>query len=85
MSELSSPRPVRLTLGLVPEELNGLSDRPDDHDPMTTTRSQRRYDHRLRDLVRRTADVTIATDLGILARPPVDASARLRPSWSAST
>ena len=34
--------------------------------PMTTTpRSQQRYDHRLRDLVRRTGDVTIATDLGV--------------------
>jgi hypothetical protein len=32
---------------------------------MATTRSQRRYDHRLRDLVRRTGNVTIATDLGI--------------------
>jgi len=33
---------------------------------MTTTgRHQRRYDHRLQDLVRRTGDVTIATDLGI--------------------
>src|SRR5262249_24634302 len=34
--------------------------------PMPSTRrSQRRYDHRLRDLVRRTRDVTIATDLGV--------------------
>jgi hypothetical protein len=34
--------------------------------PMTTTgRVQRRYDHRLRDLVQGTGDVTIATDLGI--------------------
>jgi hypothetical protein len=32
---------------------------------MTTTRPQQRYDHRLRDLVRRTGDVTIATDLGV--------------------
>ena len=31
----------------------------------TTARSQRRYDHRLRDLVQRTGDVTIATDLGV--------------------
>jgi hypothetical protein len=32
-----------------------------------TTRShpQRRYDHRLRDLVQRTGDLTIATDLGV--------------------
>jgi hypothetical protein len=34
--------------------------------PMTTTvRPQHRYDHRLRDLVQRTGDVTIATDLGV--------------------
>jgi hypothetical protein len=33
---------------------------------MTTTgRRQRRYDHRLRDLVHRTGDVTIATNLGV--------------------
>jgi putative transposase len=31
----------------------------------TTARPQRRYDHRLRHLVRRTGDVTVATDLGI--------------------
>lgn len=31
----------------------------------TTSRSQRRYDHRLRDLVQRTGDLTIATDLGV--------------------
>jgi hypothetical protein len=31
----------------------------------TTRRHQRRYDHRLRDLVRRAGDVTIATDVGI--------------------
>jgi putative transposase len=34
--------------------------------PVTTTgRHQQRYDHRLRDLVQRTGDVTIATNLGI--------------------
>src|SRR5262245_64807032 len=34
--------------------------------PVTTTgRHQQRYDHRLRDLVQRTRDVTIATNLGI--------------------
>src|SRR5688572_7627473 len=32
---------------------------------MTTSRPQRRYDHRLRDLVQRTRDLTIATDLGV--------------------
>src|SRR6267143_5903103 len=31
----------------------------------TTARLQQRYDHRLRDLVQRTGDVTIATDLGV--------------------
>ena len=31
----------------------------------TTSRPQQRYDHRLRDLVRRTGDLTIATDLGV--------------------
>jgi hypothetical protein len=34
--------------------------------PMTTTaRPQQRDDHRLRDLVQRTGDATIATDLGV--------------------
>jgi hypothetical protein len=32
---------------------------------MTRSRPQRRYDHRLRDLVQRTGDLTIATDLGV--------------------
>ena len=31
----------------------------------TTARPQQRYDHRLRHLVHRTGDVTIATDLGV--------------------
>src|SRR6266481_2783546 len=31
----------------------------------TTARPQHRYDHRLRNLVQRTGDVTIATDLGV--------------------
>jgi hypothetical protein len=31
----------------------------------TTARPQHRYDHRLRNLVQRTKNVTIATDLGI--------------------
>jgi hypothetical protein len=31
----------------------------------TTARPQQRYDHRLRDLVHRTGDVTVATDLGV--------------------
>ena len=33
--------------------------------PMATARPQKRYDHRLRDLVHRTRDPTIATDLGV--------------------
>ena len=33
--------------------------------PMTTARPQQRYDHRLRELVQRTGDLTIAADLGI--------------------
>ena len=32
----------------------------------TTTRVQQRYDHRLHNLVQRTGDVTVATDLGVL-------------------
>jgi hypothetical protein len=31
----------------------------------TASRQQQRYDHRLRDLVQRTGDLTIATDLGV--------------------
>jgi hypothetical protein len=31
----------------------------------TRSRPQQRYDHRLRDLVQRTGDLTIATDLGV--------------------
>src|SRR5437870_11614156 len=37
----------------------------DDHSMPTTARPQQRYDHRLRNLVQRTGDVTIATDLGV--------------------
>jgi hypothetical protein len=32
---------------------------------MTTERPQQRYDHRLRDLVQGTGNVTIVTDLGV--------------------
>src|SRR5713101_4597859 len=32
---------------------------------LTTARPQQRYDHRLRSLVQRTGDVTVATDLGV--------------------
>jgi hypothetical protein len=44
------------------EELSGVSERPM---IIRMARLQQRYDHRLRDLVQRTGDVTIATDLGI--------------------
>jgi hypothetical protein len=37
----------------------------DDHPMSTTKRYQRRYDHRLQDLVRCTGDVTIARDLAV--------------------
>ena len=46
----------------------------------TTSRPQRRYDHRLRDLVQRTGDLTIVTDLGVprsTARGRLDAAPRV--------
>jgi hypothetical protein len=50
---------------MVLDELSRVSERPMII-PMTTTgRFQQRYDHRLRDLVRATGDVTIAMDLGV--------------------
>ena len=55
----------RRTARNVLEELSGVSERPMII-PMTTTgRPQQRYDHRLRDPVHGTGDVTIATDLGV--------------------
>jgi hypothetical protein len=39
-------------------------------------RLQQRYDYRLRNLVQRTGDMTLATDLRVLARRPVGGSAR---------
>jgi hypothetical protein len=45
--------------------LSGVSERLMIIRMTTTARLQQRYDHRLRDLVQRTGDVTIATDLGI--------------------
>jgi hypothetical protein len=47
------------------EELSGASERPMIILMTTTGRPQQRYDHRLRDLVHGTGDVTIATDLGV--------------------
>jgi putative transposase len=46
------------------EELRWVSERPMII-RMTTSRPQRRYDHRLRDLIQRTGDLTLATDLGV--------------------
>jgi hypothetical protein len=54
-----------VTSRVVLEELSGLSDRPIIIRMPTTSRPQQRYDHRLRDLVQRTGDLTIATDLGV--------------------
>jgi hypothetical protein len=60
------PSHVELTVRTVFEELSGVGERPMIL-PMTTTgRPQQRYDHRLRDLVHGTGDVTIATNLGVV-------------------
>ena len=53
------------TARIVLEELSGVSERPMIIRMTTTARPQQRYDHRLRDLVQRTGDLTIATDLGV--------------------
>jgi hypothetical protein len=50
---------------IILEELSGVCERPMIIRMTTTSRPQQRYDHRLRDLVRRTGDLTIATDLGV--------------------
>jgi hypothetical protein len=66
--ELSSlPRTPsrRRTARNVIEELSGVSERPMIFPVTTTGRFQQRYDHRLRDLVRASGDVTIAMDLGV--------------------
>ena len=76
-ADLSRRRAARNVL----EELSGVSERPMIIPMTTTRRPQQRYDHRLRDLVHGAGDVTIATDLGSLARRPVDGSARPRRSW----
>ena len=55
----------RRTARNVLEELSGVSERPMIIPMATTGRLQQRYDHRLRDLVQGTGDVTIATDLGV--------------------
>jgi hypothetical protein len=68
----------RRTLPIVFEEVSGMSERPMIMSMPTTARPQHRYDHRLRHLVQRTGNVTIATDLGVprstargwLGKPP---------------
>jgi putative transposase len=57
--------PRRRALRIVLEELSDLSQRPMIIRMTTMARPQQRYDHRLRDLVQRTGDVTIATSLGV--------------------
>jgi hypothetical protein len=47
------------------KELNDVRNRPKIIPMTMTVRPPQRYDHRLRDLVRRTRDVTIAMDLGV--------------------
>jgi hypothetical protein len=70
-------------LSIVLEELSGMWERPMIISMPTTARPQQRYDHRLRNLVQRTGDVTVATDLG---SPSLDgtwvAATRRQPSWS---
>src|SRR5262249_28204986 len=61
----ASCRHVARRSPVVLKKLSGVSKRPMILSMPTTARSQRRYDHRLRDLVQRTGDVTIATDLGV--------------------
>jgi hypothetical protein len=48
-------------------------------------RPQQRYDHRLRNLVQRTGDVTVATELGFLARRRVAGWARPQKSGRSRT
>jgi hypothetical protein len=55
----------RRTTPVALEELSWVSEWPMIIRMTTRSRPQRRYDHRLRDLVQRTGDLTIATDLGV--------------------
>src|SRR5712692_2369489 len=48
-----------------PRGLSGVRERPMIISVPTTARPQQRYDHRLRNLVQRTGNVTVATDLGV--------------------
>jgi hypothetical protein len=61
----SSSTSTRLPSGMSLEELSGVSERPMIIPMTTTARPQQRYDHRLRDLVQGTGDLTIAMDLGV--------------------
>jgi hypothetical protein len=54
-----------LPLSIVLEELSAARERPMIISMPTAARLQQRYDHRLRNLVQRTGDVTVATDLGV--------------------
>ena len=54
-----------LPLSIVLEELSAARERPMIISMPTTARLQQRYDHRLRNLVQRTGDVTLATDMGV--------------------
>jgi hypothetical protein len=62
LRELSS---LRRTPCIVREELSGISEPPMIIRMTTLSRRQQRYDHRRRDLIQRTGDLTIATDLGV--------------------
>ncbi|HZM93548.1 MAG TPA: hypothetical protein VFB92_09010, partial [Vicinamibacterales bacterium] len=64
------------------ERLSGANEPPMIILMTTTGRAQQRYDHRLRDLVRGTGDVTIATDLGVPRSTARGCSARHRTSSS---
>jgi hypothetical protein len=56
----------RRTLPIISSsKLSGVRKRPMIRSMPTTARPQQRYDHRLRNLVQRTGDVTVATDLGV--------------------
>jgi hypothetical protein len=57
--------PRRRTPRILLKELSGLRERPMIIRMTTVCRPQQRYDHRLRDLVQRTGDLTIATNLGV--------------------
>lgn len=61
----ASCRHLAPALAVVFEELRAVRERPMMVSMPTTARPQQRHDHRLRHLVQRTGDVTIATDLGV--------------------